>query len=219
MLKLQDRKPIDMDITNLFTDHDTATRIQAKLPELFYLAELESSRAGKIGMEVGSARERILIALLIYKFGQANVETNLPITEPEVDVKVLGNPISIKTMTGKRLGSVKLIWTVDAEQALRFSQEYKPCYDTILAQVNWGGLGGMYYFPCTILIETLEQIGRERYIKLPKAGTNPRGVEISAEALNILANHPQSLKIPVQWMRKVSDYNPYERWLELWERD
>lgn len=208
-----------MDITNLFTDHDTATRIQAKLPELFYLAELESSRAGKIGMEVGSARERILIALLIYKFGQANVETNLPITEPEVDVKVLGNPISIKTMTGKRLGSVKLIWTVDAEQALRFSQEYKPCYDTILAQVNWGGLGGMYYFPCTILIETLEQIGRERYIKLPKAGTNPRGVEISAEALNILANHPQSLKIPVQWMRKVSDYNPYERWLELWERD
>jgi len=69
------------------------------------------------------------------------------------------------------------------------------------------------------LIETLQQIGRERYIKLPKAGTNPRGVEISSEALIILANHPQSMKIPVQWTRKVMDFNPYERWLKLWERD
>jgi hypothetical protein len=85
-----------MDITNLFTDPEIVTRIQAKLPELFYLAEIESSRAGKVGMEVGSARERILIALLIYKFGQENVETNIAITEPEVDVRVFGNPISIK---------------------------------------------------------------------------------------------------------------------------
>ena len=219
MFKLHDTRPADMDITNLFTDQDTITKIQAKLPELFYLAELESSRAGKVGMEVGSARERILIALLIYKFGQENVETNLPITEPEIDVKVFGNPISIKTMTGKKLGSVKLIWTVDSEQALKFSQEYYPCYDTILAQVNWDGLGWLFYFPCPLQRETLQRIGRERYIKLPKAGTNPRGVEISVEALNILASHPQSLKIPVQWHRKTVEYNPYNRWLELWERD
>lgn len=208
-----------MDITNLFTDQEIVTRIQAKLPELFYLAELESSRAGKVGMEVGSAREKILIALLIYKFDQRNVETNIPITEPEIDVKVFDNPISIKTMTGVRLGSVKLIWTVDAEQALRFSKEYSPCYATILAQVNWSGFGGLFYFPCSIQIETLQRIGRERYIKLPKAGTNPRGVEISSEALNILASHPQSLKIPIKWYKKAIEYNPYERWLELWERD
>jgi len=159
---------------------------------LFYLAELESSRAGKIGMEVGSARERILIALLIYKFGQENVETNIPITEPEVDVKVFGKPISIKTMTGRRLGSVKLIWTVDAEQALRFSRAYSPCYDTILVQVNWDSLGWIFYFPCATQKETLQRIGRERYIILPKAGTNPRGVEISSEALNTLASHPKA---------------------------
>lgn len=152
----QDRRPAGRDITSLFTEQEIVTKIQAKLPVLFYLAELESSRAGKIGMEVGSARERILIALLIYKFGQENVETNIPITEPEVDVKVFGNPISIKTMTGKRLGSVKLIWTVDAEQALKFSQVYTPCYDTILAQVNWDDLGWLFYFPCETQIETLQ---------------------------------------------------------------
>jgi len=56
-------------------------------------------------------------------------------------------------------------------------------------------------------------------MKLPKAGTNPRGVEISAEALNILANHPKSLNIPVQWHKKDAAYNPFERWLELGERD
>jgi len=57
--------------------------------------------------------------------------------------------------------------------------------------VNWDGLGGLFYFPC----------------------------QIQAEALNILANHPQSLNIPVKWYRKATEYNPYERWLELWERD
>ncbi|OGO27227.1 MAG: type II restriction endonuclease subunit R [Chloroflexi bacterium RBG_16_54_18] len=208
-----------MSIDELFTDNQLVEKIQKKLPELFYLAELESSRAGKVGMEVGSAREKILIALLIYKFGQENVETNIPITEAEIDVKVFGNPVSIKTMTGKRLGGVKLIWTVDAEKAMRFSNEYVPSCDTILAQVNWGDLGWLFYFPRSIQMETLQQIGRERYIKLPIAGTNPRGVEISAGALNILANHPRSLKIPVKWYHTTLDYNPYERWLELWKRE
>ena len=75
-----------MNITDLFQDEILTKKIQARLPELFYLAELEISCASKVGMEVGLAREKILIALLIYKFGKENVETNIPITEPEVDV-------------------------------------------------------------------------------------------------------------------------------------
>lgn len=66
-------------------------------------------------MEVGSVRERIMVALLIYKFGEANVETEIPITEPEVDAELFGAPVSIKTITGKGFGGVKLIWTVDVE--------------------------------------------------------------------------------------------------------
>lgn len=114
---------------------------------------------------------------------------------------------------------MKLIWTVDAEKALRFSKEYLPSCDILLAQVNWGDWGWLFYFPQPAQIETLQQIGRQRFIKLPKAGTNPRGVEISTEALNILAGHPNSLKIPVEWYRKKIDYNPYDRWLELWQKD
>ncbi len=88
-------------LAEIFEDKELVNRIKNKLPYLFQIAELESSRAGKIGMEVGSLRERIIIALLIYKFGEENVETEIPITEPEVDVKLFGKPISIKTITGK----------------------------------------------------------------------------------------------------------------------
>jgi hypothetical protein len=206
-------------ITDLFTDDKLLARIQERLTSLFYLAELESSRAGKVGMEVGSVREKIIIALLIYKFGKDNVETDIPITQSEVDVKVFNEPISIKTITGRNLSGVKLVWTVDAEQAFNFSQSYFPHFDILLTQVNWGNLGWFYLFPRSAQVEIFNRVGRQIYIKLPKAGTNPRGVEISAEALRLLANHSESLKIPIHWIRKKTDYNPYERWLELWKKD
>lgn len=62
-------------LIEIFTDKNLVEKIKKRLPYLFQLAELESSRAGKTGMEVGSVRERIIVALLIYKFGESNVET------------------------------------------------------------------------------------------------------------------------------------------------
>lgn len=208
-----------MKINELFTDNDLVERIQERLPSLFHLAEMESSRAGKIGMEVGSARERIIIALLIHKFGKDHVETDIPITQSEMDVKVDGEPISIKTMTGKNLSRVKLIWTVDAAQALSFRENYLPHCDMLLIQINWGHRGWFFLFPRSVQEKVINQIGRQAYIILPKAGTNPRGVEISTTALQLLAAHPQSLKIPIQWTQKKIDYNPYDRWLALWQKD
>jgi hypothetical protein len=80
-------------LAQIFNDQGLVEKIKRRLPYLFQLAELESSRAGKTGMEVGSARERIIVALLVYKFGEANVEPEIPITEPEVDAKVFGEPV------------------------------------------------------------------------------------------------------------------------------
>ncbi len=208
-----------MDISDLFSSQETVSRIQSKLPQLFYLAELESSRAGRVGMEVGSVREKILIALLLYKFGEQNVRTDLPIHEPEADAIVFGKPLSIKTMTGSTFKSVKLIWTVDAVQAVKFSQQYVPSCDMLLVQVNWANIGGFYLFSRESQLETLELMGRAGYIKLPKAGTNPRGVEISATALDVLSKHAQTLKFPVQWQRVKRDYDPYRRWLDFWQED
>ncbi|NWG01404.1 MAG: ThaI family type II restriction endonuclease [Syntrophaceae bacterium] len=85
-------------LIEMFEDEKLVEKIKGRLPYLFQLAKLESSRAGRSGMEVGSVREKIIVALLIYKFGEANVETEIPITEPEVDAKVFGKPVSIKNL-------------------------------------------------------------------------------------------------------------------------
>jgi len=45
-------------LIELFEDEKLVEKIKMRLPYLFQLAELESSRAGRIGMEVGSAREK-----------------------------------------------------------------------------------------------------------------------------------------------------------------
>ena len=124
-------------LTQLFQDEKIILKIQNRLPYLFQLAELESQRAGKLGMEVGSVRERIIVALLVYKFGEASVETEIPITEPEVDAKLCGHPISIKTITGKGFSGVKVIWTVDAQKAKEFCENYYLVTDRMFAQLNW----------------------------------------------------------------------------------
>jgi hypothetical protein len=71
---------MDNRIKQIFSDSIIVSKIQTKLPKLFQAAEHESSRAGKVGMEVGSLRERIIVALMIFKFGENNVETEIPIT-------------------------------------------------------------------------------------------------------------------------------------------
>ena len=206
-------------LIEIFEDVRLVNRIKNKLPYLFQLAELESSRAGKIGMEVGSLRERIIISLLIYKFGEANVETEIPITEPEVDVKLFGEPVSIKTITGKGFSGVKLIWTVDAQKAKEFRETYYPHCDIILIQINWGSVGGFYYIPVEAQRKLFDRIGRNRYIKLPKPGTNPRGVEITKEALSSLVKDNLSKVIEINWQKSKIDHNPYKRWVDYWRED
>ena len=200
----------------ILEDKELKAKIQKKLPYLFGIAELESSRAGKIGMQVGSLRENAIIALLIYKFGEENVETGIPITEPEVDLRLFGQPVSIKTITGKGFSGVKLIWTVDTQKAQEFRENYYPRCDTLFVQVNWGGKGGFYYLPLEVQRKVFNAIGKAGYIKLPKPGTNPRGVEITKEALEAIVTDKESKAIEIYWQRKEMDYNPYQRWVDHW---
>jgi hypothetical protein len=155
-------------IDALFTDQTTVRKVQEKLPKLFQIAELETMRGGKVGMEVGSLREKILVALLIHKFGEKNVKTDIPITELKADVYVFDAPFSIKTLSNS-LNGLKLVWTVDAESAFKFSQEYIPSCDMIFTHILWEKQGGLYCIPKKVQLEIFEQTGRAEYIKLPKA--------------------------------------------------
>lgn len=204
-------------LAEVFEDKKLVDKIRKRLPYLFQLAELESSRAGKVGMEVGSLREKILIALLIYKFGEENAETRIPITEREVDLKLFGYPISIKTITG--IGGVKIIWTVDAQKAREFRETYTPRCDILLVQIKWNGIGSFFYIPIEVQQRIFGHMGRTRYFKLPKPGTNPRGVEISKEALLRLIRDKDTKSIKIVWQRSKIEYNPYRRWVDYWKEE
>lgn len=209
-------------VAQLFDDTALVEKIRRRLPHLFHYAERESSRAGKVGMEVGSLRERILVALLIYKFGRDAVETQLPITEHEVDVRVKGHSISIKTVTTKstkKVGTVKAIWTVDAQRAREFVSNFQPSTDYLVAHLVWGRTGGLYFIPQRVQARVFSDLGRERYLKLPKPGTNPRGVEISKTAVHALVDDAETRRISITWQRPAGEYDPYERWVEYWRLD
>ncbi len=206
-------------IKALFYDKEIVKKVKLRLPKMFQLAELESSRAGKIGMEVGSIREAIIIALLIYKFGDKNIETNIPITESEVDFRAFGKPISIKTITTNTLTGVKIIWTVDYKKVEEFIKSYYPKVDMLLVQINWNKQGGLFYIPIDVQKRIFKKLGKDKYIKVPKKGTNPRGIEISKEALIDLINDRETKSINIEWIRSKIDFNLYKRWIKLWEQD
>ncbi|PID28507.1 MAG: type II restriction endonuclease subunit R [Candidatus Cloacimonadota bacterium] len=204
----------------LFRNEEIIKKIKDKLPYLFQLAEIDNSRDSKLGMEIGSARERIIIALLIYKFSDKHVKTDIPITQKETDVMVFDEPISIKTVTNKKIVGVKLIWTVDAQKSMAFINQYTPGCDILLVHINWNKKGGIYLINKEIQQELFKKEGKDFYFKLPKKGTNPRGVEITNQAINKLVEHPSTKKIEIEWNRNDSiKYNPYDRWVEYWEKD
>ncbi len=204
-----------VNVEEIFEDNKLIKDVQEKLPKLFYIAEIESSRAGKVGMEVGSLREKIIIALLVYKFGLNHVNTNVPITEPEKDVILDGKGISIKTITGN--GGVKAVWTVDAQSAKKFVKEYSPRCDIILIQICWGSdKGGLFFIPLKAQQEIFKILGRDTYLKMPKLGTNPRGVEFSKKAVENMLNHKDTKAIKINWKKEKIKYDIHERWVKYW---
>jgi hypothetical protein len=60
------------------------------------------------------------------------------------------------------------------------------------------------------------EIGKTGYIKLPKPGTNPRGVEITKEALEAIVIDKDSKAIEIHWQRAKINYNQYQRCVDHW---
>jgi hypothetical protein len=203
----------------LFDDNLVIRKIQQKLSHLFELAEIESQRNGKIGMEVGSIRENVLIALLMYKFGLDDVNANIPITKSEIDVLVKNEPLSIKTLTtiNDSWINIKVSWSVDVATAQTFKTKYKPFCDMLLAKIQWNNIGQLYLFSKEAQQKILKTLGPDKYLKLPKAGTNARGVEITKEALKLLASHATTRKIDIKFIKEHLDCREiYTRWLDAW---
>ena len=194
-------------------------RIVKVLPTLFNMVELENRRGNKLGMEVGTARERVLIALFMYVYGSDAVRFP-PSTSHELDVLVNGDPVSIKTKSGRGTSGVKLIWTVDWDKIDEFVETYRPTSDLLYVNIVWGEVGKFFVVPRQVQERVLIELGVEQYVKLPRRGTNPRGVEISKDAMLLLQEDPQTQHLEISWQRDPSllvERTLYDRWITLWD--
>ena len=204
-------------LEKIIEDKDLVKKIQEKLPSMFTRAERYAMRGGKVGMEVGKIRERPIIALLIYKFGKENVDGDLSDAEKEIDVKLFGKPISIKTISNQTLSGIKAVWTVDRESCVKFVESYKSSSDMILVQILWNNVGKIFLIPLEVQNEVINEIGIERYLDLPKEGTNPRGVTFSREGMSQITEHTKTKSIDITWKRPDTlDFDPYAEWFEYW---
>lgn len=183
------------------------------------MAEAEALRGGKLGMEIGSVRERIIIALLRHYFGKPNISTDMPITEKEIDVIVLDTRISIKTITGNTFSGIKVIWTVDWNKIDSFVDSYTPTADMIFIQIVWNSSdGGFFYIPQAVQNKIFNNLGENDYFKKPPKNTNPRGVEYSKEAIRLMVEDSETKKIPIDWIREDGkDIDIYKKWEGYWE--
>ena len=201
----------------LFSD-PFKSKIERVLPTLFNMAELENKRGNKLGMEVGTTRERVIIALFMYAHGQNAVEFP-PTTSPELDAVVCGQEVSIKTKSTKGYNGVKLYWASDWGKMDAFVHSFAPSSDLLYVQILWGDTGGFYLIPRDVQQEVLNQLD-EGFFKIPKRNTNPRGVEFSKAAMQHLLEHRQTLSLPIYWKRDQSllvERALYGRWIDLWD--
>jgi hypothetical protein len=207
------------DLNSVFSAPSFVSLIQDKMATIFQIAEIECSRDGKMGMEVGVTREYALTALFIAHLGRSRVNDRLPITTHEHDVEIDNIPISIKTITGK--GGIKVSWTVDPQVARSFAKSYSPSCGIVLVRINWGlrsnrEPSGFFWIPLEAQTSIMDRMGTENYLKLPKPNTNPRGIELSRLAVERLLQHPKTISIPVNWKKTDQSYDKLGRWIKMW---
>ncbi len=210
-----------MNVDCIFRNVDAINKVGMKLPMLFAIAEAESKRGGRTGMEVGVTRERILVSMLRHYFGRDSVETDIPTTEPEADAVVSEQRVSIKTVTQQGIqfsgANVKIVWTVDSESLDAFVRSYSPSADILLSCIAWGHRNrGLFHIPLSAQLQVQAELGNDRYIKRHRPGTNPRGAEYSKAAMLGLVDHRDTSSMEIQWIRPTETIDIYERWDSYW---
>jgi len=212
-------EPIDK-IVEIVQDENLVNKIQERLPIMFEYAKVMGSRGGKQSPEVGVHRERALIALLIYHFGEKNIDDTDSGQTPELDVKLFDLLISIKTITGD-LGGIKAFWSADETSSDAFIENYEPSCDIILVQIPDfkadRHTGNFFLIPLRVQEEILAEMGCDDYLKKLGAGTNMRGVEFLKDAMERMTRHDETASIVIPWSENIDiDFDPTAEWVRRW---
>ena len=196
-----------------FDDQSFRNIIENNLPLLFKEAELETTRGGKIGMEVGTLRERILIACMIKCFGETKISTDFGVAESSKDVKVFEDIISIKTFSNDGYGGLKIFWASDNETVNKTIENYVPQNNLLITNIRWGKKeGGVFLIPLDVQNEFFQINGAKNYLK--KNSGNNRGISINKEILVSMLKDPRTKKIEIDWILHKIPFNIYERWIQ-----
>lgn len=161
----------------------TSRQVQKELIYLYQQSQLECTKNGKLSMEIGSSREKDLIAILYRHIGP-DVQYNVDIHVPE-DVKIFGENFSIKHSSAPvGQGSIKWKWTSDTKQANRFKEQlmssstseyYK---NMILVYVdNYSMKITIIGILKQVVIDGVKILLEDAFIS--RTGNNNRGVEFS----------------------------------------
>lgn len=186
--------------------------VKNNLPTLFKKAELETTRGGKIGMEVGVLRERILCSILIKSFGVENITTEFGVTENSKDVKVFDDILSIKTFTNDGYSGIKVFWASDNQSVKTAVDSYKPKNHLLVSQIKWGTTGnGLFLIPLGLQNIFFEKYGVYNYLKI-NSGNN-RGISFQTNVLKEMLNHVDTKKIRIEWNEPELRLNVFERWI------
>jgi len=201
-------------LTELFADKARIGHFLQKLPVAF---EMAANEMPKSNPAIGILREHIIIGYLIGEFSKDRIMLPEMGNERAYDVVVCGEKLSIKTMTGSGLDSLKVVWTADQEKiAEEIKGGYYPSSDMLLVIIQWNKTAeSVFYIPHHVQSEIFHQLGSQDYLKAAM-GTNHRGINISSLALKKLLDHTDTLKHKVNWVKQGLDYTPYKRWEDFW---
>ncbi|MHA1723393.1 MAG: ThaI family type II restriction endonuclease [Promethearchaeota archaeon] len=177
----------------IFNNIEFINKIKKRLPKLIYDLDSAFRKGGKLSPDIGNLREKMMIGILKKQYPN-KIKYNFESQESELDFKFEDENISFKTSISKRF---KLIWTANYRKAIEFYENFIPSCSIILLLFQKKARG-LYYFLLKLLIVTHNKLN-ELFLKKPKKGTNPRGVELSTKAFNEMIKSPLYKKISIDW--------------------
>ena len=209
-------------LANLLTNATAVDTLRAGLPYAFETANVEASRVtlnkrtrlvqSTTGQEVGVLRERVILGYLLSQLGEANVQLPAP-GASMVDATVAGQPLEIKTVTGRGLVTAK--WTSDNESVDQVLEEFSFISDMLLVRIWWDSFqDSVYYIPFEVLNETAASFSD---FLQSQRGTNNRGVKIKDAFMRQIEGHESTVRVPIFWQRsEQAIQSPIVRYIRYW---
>lgn len=195
-------------ICNLFRNKNA----QADYIKLLRDSHAESLRDGKLTMDVGTSRERDLIAVLCKYFGRDCVNWNIP-SDFSQDVLIENKPVSIKHLTttqksnyNSTLPSFKIKWTSNADAAERHIEEYIKSEWTdylIVSEIDDKGVTVNVISPSQV--NRIIKFLKRRAFKEISKKNNIRGIEFSEVTLNLLKYCCKSVRFKADVFSRLLD--------------